>query len=101
MSEHNSTAAGRDPDALAVALYGQWVHAGGGRGHDTRRAPLWAQLPAAEQQRWGAVALVARGLAVGSPDALEAYAERLAAQAGAYPWDGGSLPPAAVAPEPA
>lgn len=99
MSEHNSTAAGRDPDALAVALYGQWVHAGGGAGTDGRRAPRWAQLPPGEQRRWGAVALLAAGLAADDAAAREAHAERLASQAGAYPWDGGSLPPAAVAPE--
>jgi len=102
LSTENSTARGRDPDALAVSLYAQWCRADDhcGKAPDGRQFPKWAALSRAEQRRWSAVAILAHGLMRDDPDAIDNNAYNLAEQAQAYPWTGASLPPAAVAPEP-
>lgn len=96
----HSTARGRDHDALAVALYAAWCRSDdGGQAPDGRQFPKWSALSNAEQRRWSGAAKLALGLAEGDADALGNHAYYLAEQAGAYPWTGDSLPPAAVAPE--
>ena len=89
-----------DPDALAVALRGAY-YAGGDPSLLKHRPAAWADLPANEQLMWGAAALLAHDLAAGKPAAARRFAYLLAEAGGAYPWSGGSLPPAPVAPEPA
>lgn len=82
-----------DREALEVTLYGAYARTA------SHNLPAFASLSREERRRWCAVAELAHKLLTGDPSAPDVVVDLLAGQAGAYPWQAGSRPPAPVEPE--